>query len=205
MDFTLHSLGKRYGPHWIIRHLNHTFHPGHIYGVAGANGSGKSTLLRMLSTMVTPTEGTLQWTDDDGTTLDLDELPTRMSYAAPYITPPLEFSLTEMVRYHSSFRPLRDDQSPDHLLEICLLAEHRDKRLRQLSSGMLQRFLLGLALHSDSIVVLLDEPTSNLDINYRTWFYEQLASSSADRITIVASNDGADLDQCGEILTMGDN
>ncbi len=202
MDFTLDGIGKRYDSHWIIRHLDFTFLPDKIYGVAGANGSGKSTLLRMLSTMVTPTEGKLLWKSQGGEAVELDDIPTQLSYAAPYITPPLEFTLQEMVDYHASFRPLRDDMSSAALLDTCLLADHRGKRLRQLSSGMLQRFLLGLALYTDSRLVLLDEPTSNLDTRYRAWFYEHLESSPPSRITVLASNDDADLAQCSEILSM---
>jgi ABC-type multidrug transport system ATPase subunit len=80
------------------------------------------------------------------------------------------------------------------------LPRARHKEIRFFSSGMKQRLKLALAICSDTPILLLDEPTTNLDVQAVAWYKKLLESFSANRIVILASNDPADLEVCNRRL-----
>ena len=156
------GLGKRFQRDWIFRGLTHRFQPGSATAVLGPNGAGKSTLLNTISGQLLPTEGTLTYTLA-GRPVDVDDLPRHLAYAAPYLELLEELTLLELLRFHTQFKPLRPGISLDTFMGILYLEKSRNQLIREFSSGMKQRLKLGLALYADAPLLLLDEPTTNLD------------------------------------------
>ncbi len=186
MRIALNDIGKQYGSHWIFQHVEASFEPGHIYPIIGNNGSGKSTLLQIISGFVTPNQGQVR-IEIDAKELAVEEWYKHISIAAPYLDLFEEFTVEESILLHQKFKPLRDANAEDLMDEIDLL-KHRKKTLKQLSSGMRQRLKLALAMKSESALLLLDEPCSNLDKHWISWYNEVLKLRMQDRITIVCSN-----------------
>lgn len=98
-------------------------------------------------------------------------------------------TLEEAFRFHSKFKQFQNNMSLKELKEQVGLQTRNDKLLRGFSSGMRQRVKLGFAMLSDSSLLLLDEPGSNLDAHgieiYRNLLAQQ---SSRGKIIIIASN-----------------
>jgi len=182
----LNDIGKQYGAHWIFQHVAADFYPGHIYPIIGNNGSGKSTLLQIISGFVTPNQGQVRMVLDDQE-LVVEEWYKHISIAAPYLHLFEEFTVEESILLHQKLKPLHDTHAEDLMDEIDLL-KHRKKTLKQLSSGMRQRLKLALAMKSESAILLLDEPCSNLDKHWISWYNEVLKNSMMERITIICSN-----------------
>src|SRR5688572_29157080 len=186
MQIKLTGLGKRYNFEWIFRNLNYEFTAGNTYAILGHNGSGKSTLLNTISGFQLPSEGDLTFSLQNHT-IPAEEIFRHISYAAPYLELVEEFTLEESIEFHTRFKPLRNI-SASEFIDRLKLYKARHKYIKDFSSGMKQRLKLGLALYSDSSLLLLDEPTTNLDQEGIDWYREHLELNKQGRIVIIGSN-----------------
>ncbi len=195
----LNNISKRYDFQWILRNINTTFTDAQVSAIAGNNGSGKSTLVKILSGFLSPSQGDLAYTIGDKH-ISTSEIFKHIALAAPYTDLINEFTLDEMLRFHSKFKPLRQPVSIAAFQDIIQLKVAQDKQLFQFSSGMKQKIQLALAILSDTSILLLDEPTSFLDVNAKKWFSDLLQKNTQNRCVIIASNDSFDLDLCENAL-----
>lgn len=187
MKLELHDAGVSYQRDWVFRRLTYTFEAGKTYAILGPNGSGKSTLLKALSGHLGLHEGRLE-ASLAGKEIDKDNLFRHLTIAAPYVELVEEFTVAEMVRLHYRFKLLYPGFSEEDVVARVMLTRHRNKALRHLSSGMRQRLKVGLALLSDTPLVLLDEPATNLDASGITWYRQLRTETESGRLVIIASN-----------------
>lgn len=203
MQINLTGLGKRYNYEWIFRNLTYTFESGTSYAVLGHNGSGKSTLLTIVAGHNLASEGELTYTLG-GKTLAPDEAYRHLSLTAPYLELIEEFTLLEMLDFHTRFKPLRQGLSNLELVDRMGLQKSRHKFVKDFSSGMKQRLKLALAIYSDSKLLLLDEPTTNLDQEGVAWYQEHVAQNRQNRLIIVGSNIQHEYGFCDKQLRISD-
>ncbi|NJN78711.1 MAG: ABC transporter ATP-binding protein [Saprospiraceae bacterium] len=203
MDIKLKQLSKRYKFEWIFRSLDYHFEAGKTYAVLGPNGSGKSTLLKVLSGYSTPSKGNVDFFDGEKP-FTSDKVYTEISYAAPYIELIEEFTLTEMLDFHQKFKPFQGDLNTQMLIEILNFSKSKHKEIKYFSSGMKQRLKLVLAICSDTRLLLLDEPTTNLDDEGVAWYQMLIEKFTVNRLVIVASNVKHDYHFCSNQLSIMD-
>ena len=184
MKIELNNIGKKYNDNWIFEGVNVQFDHGHVYPIIGNNGSGKSTLLQVISGYVTPNEGSIGYNQNG--LISIEDWYKHLSIAAPYLDLFEEFTIDESIDLHIKLKSLR--QSKQSILDEIELTNHRSKTLKQLSSGMRQRVKLALAIYSETSVILLDEPCSNLDMRWTNWYNEALSKTLESRIVIICSN-----------------
>ncbi|EIM75669.1 ABC transporter [Nitritalea halalkaliphila LW7] len=189
------QLSKRYRYEWIFRGVSLQIAAGEKVVITGSNGSGKSTLLKVLSGILPQTDGTLHYRFG-GKDVDIEEVYRFLSFVAPYMELPEELSVRELIHFHFQFKSLLPGLTERDVLAITYLESHGDKLVSELSSGMKQRLKLALALFSDVPLVLLDEPTSNLDLQGVDWYLELIARYANDRTVIVCSNDAREYAFC---------
>lgn len=199
MHLSLAGLGKKFDREWIFRDLTLVALPGQPVAVTGPNGSGKSTLLQVVCGQMPASEGTISY-QLSGTSIEPDAVFRHLTYAAPYLELIEEFTLAELVRFHGRFKALRHGLAPDDLIDLLELTPARDKPLRHFSSGMKQRVKLGLALYSEARLVLLDEPTANLDTRGAAWYRHHVARLPPDVALLVASNQPAEYEFCETVV-----
>jgi ABC-type multidrug transport system ATPase subunit len=205
MTIELTDLGKRFRYDWIFKNLSYTFRQGEKYAVLGHNGSGKSTLLQIISGQLSPNKGKIKYTDATNTTIDIEHIYTHISYAAPYIELIEEFTLTETIDFHQKFKPFAADITTQQLIDIVALPKgNAHKAVHFFSSGMRQRLKLALAVCAATPVILLDEPTTNLDAQGVAWYRNLVAEYAADKLLIIASNIAQDYDFCDTQLVLTD-
>ena len=197
------GLGKRFQRDWIFRGLTRAFRPGSATAVLGPNGAGKSTLLNTISGQLLPTEGQLSFSLA-GKSVAVEEVPSYLAYAAPYLELLEELTLLEMVRFHTQFKPLRPGISLDRLIELAYLEKARHQLVREFSSGMKQRLKLALALYAAAPLLLLDEPTTNLDTTGVAWYQEHVHATKTGRTLLLSSNVAAEYAFCDELLLVTD-
>lgn len=204
MDLTLDNVGKRYRYEWIFRKIDLNLRAGDRFAVTGANGAGKSTLMKILSFHLRPSEGQIQL-NNQGNLIDADAAYRYISYAAPYIELIEELTLHEAIRFHQNFKPFLNQLTSNHLLDRLQFAKsNHSKLIRYFSSGMKQRLKLLLAICTDTPLLLLDEPTTNLDRQGMEWYHELVADYGNDRTIIVASNVEEDYRFCDQTLSIMD-
>lgn len=204
MEIRLEKAGKRYRLDWIFRDLDYSFRAGERYALLGPNGSGKSTLMKVLSGHLSPSRGSADFFDYHGSVIPPEFVYRHISYAAPYIELIEEFSLKELLKFHSRLKPLLPPFSPKDVLDLLALPKSADKELRYFSSGMKQRVKIILAILSDTPAILLDEPATNLDLAGIAWYKELIRNWTANRLVIIASNDPGDAEFCKIHLNIND-
>ncbi|MCX6315124.1 MAG: ABC transporter ATP-binding protein [Sphingobacteriales bacterium] len=203
MQITLTNTGKRFNREWIFRHVDLVFHPAKAYAITGPNGSGKSTLLQVIAGATLHNEGQVSYLPQtNGASKNNDIEPYRyLAMAAPYLELIEEMTAKEMLEFHSQFKTLT--LSNEEILEIVGLTKATDKQLRNFSSGMKQRLKLAQAFFSDTPVLLLDEPTTNLDADGIALYHSLIDNYSKNKMVIVSSNDPQEYDFCTEVIGIG--
>jgi len=201
MKIVCQTLYKRYTYNWIIQNLSVTFEGTKIYGVSGPNGSGKSTFLSLLSGFLTPSQGTIDYSHL-GQKITRDDLYKYLSISAPYINLIEEYTVSELITMYRKLKPLQENMSADEFLELSYLGDDQNKPIKYFSSGMAQRVQLLLAIKTDCPLLFLDEPSSFLDDQARTWLYQMISDNCADKLVIMASNDRQDLNYCDTVIDL---
>ncbi len=187
VEITLEDIGKRFNNNWIFANLSCMLTPNNHTAILGANGSGKSTLLQVIMSSVIPTTGNITYTLHGSKILHQNAF-RLMAICAPYIELIEEFTLEEMINFHRRLKPLVRNISSKEVALLCNLKNDYTKHIRYFSSGMKQRVRLALSILSETPILLLDEPTSNLDQEGISWYNEMIMQNQKDRIVIVSSN-----------------
>ncbi len=201
MEIRLDHIGRRFNKEWIFRNVDYRFVSGQKYAVLGPNGSGKSTLLSILLGNLTPSEGRLQYSDPD---TPVEKVYQYLSFAGPYLDLVEEFTLTETINFHFQFKNYAQGLDAKTLIDILGLEKAKDKALKHFSSGMKQRTKLALACCADTPILILDEPTSNLDEQGVAWYHELMDRFANNRITVIGSNQAHEYDFCEHRLSITD-
>lgn len=187
MRITAKNLSKRFNREWIFKDLNYEFKLPGRYAIIGPNGSGKSTLLQVLWGQMVPSSGTLEY-EEENQVIHQSDFFTHIAIATPYMELVDEFTLSEMVRFHFSFKAVRENRSIEELIELFGLEHAKDKAISNFSSGMRQRLKLGLAFYSNCRALFLDEPTTNLDRKSIDWYTKHLEQVPKQTLIFIASN-----------------
>ena len=204
MNIILQDIGRRYNREWIFRHLDYTFSFGKSYAILGPNGSGKSTLIKVITGALTASEGELKF-EDGGQEQQIEQIFQKISLAAPYVELIEEFSLNEMLDFHFKFKTFLPGYDIERIKETLGFAKNTfEKDIRHFSSGMKQRVKLILACCSQSKLLFLDEPTSNLDREGEKWYRDLLKLTNSERILIIGSNQEHEYSFCNEQLQILD-
>jgi ABC-type multidrug transport system ATPase subunit len=200
MKITLSDAGKRFNREWIFRHFDYQFFSSNAYAITGPNGSGKSTLLQFIAGALMPTEGKITY--HGSSEVPVTEYYRLLSIAAPYLETIEEMTASEFFRFHQSFKPLLPGISITDMLERIGLQKATDKQIRYYSSGMKQRVKLAQAFFSDTPVILLDEPTTNLDAPGSALYHELIREFCREKLVIVSSNDPLEYSFCETVIDM---
>ncbi len=200
MRITLTDAGKRFNREWIFRHLNYEFSPPDRYAITGPNGSGKSTLLQFVAGALMPSEGKISWLDSGE--IAPSAIFKYLSISAPYLETVEEMTANEFFRFHQRFKPFLPGISIPHILDINGLTQAADKQIRYYSSGMKQRVRLAQAFFCDTPVLLLDEPTTNLDAPGIILYHQLIQNYCDKRLLLVSSNDPMEYAFCEEMIEM---
>lgn len=187
MEITLQQAGKRYNFNWIFKSIDLHLSAGSRWVFLGSNGSGKSTLMQLVSGSTVLSEGSVEWKLGDRV-IPQEDVYQFISIAAPYLELIEEFTLEEHVRFHFSVKTPIDKLTIGEILNISGLASRAQLKVGYFSSGMKQRLKLLLAILSDTPLLLLDEPLSNLDKDAGKWYLDMIERFGKNRTIIVCSN-----------------
>lgn len=203
MQIILENLGRRFNRDWIFRNINYTFSLPQSYAVLGINGSGKSTLLQILNGSLSPSVGSISFFYQQKK-LEVEQVYQHISLAAPYLELIEEFSLSEMIDFHFQFKTYLNGMDRPKIIELLQMESSKHKLLRYFSSGMKQRVKLALAFCADTPLLMLDEPTANLDTQGINWYLQLIEKFAANRLTIICSNQEHEYSFCQHILNILD-
>jgi len=194
-NIRIQDLGKRFNREWLFDGITIDIAQHDVVAITGHNGSGKSTLLKIIAGLQLPTNGSVSMSMLDKT-IPTEEHYRYLAFASPYIELIEEYTLDELLDFYFHLKPLAPQYTLAELPTLMLLEKSRKKEIRSFSSGMKQRLKLGLALFCNTPILILDEPTSHLDEQGKTWFYKNLEDLIGKKMILIASNQKEETQYC---------
>ncbi len=204
IDYTveLNNLIKYFGRRLIFDGINFSFTSRNMYGISGPNGSGKSTLVKIIADLISPTRGKVDHKFGDKV-IEPDQLHNYLGFVSPYLFLYDEFTAEENLSHSSNIRGIKFNQERlDFLLSELKLYDRRKDLVRGYSSGMKQRLKFIFALLHEPQLIILDEPTSNLDNSGKEIVYRLVKEEAKKNLIVIASNEESDLQLCTEIIEL---
>jgi heme exporter protein A len=204
IQLTARGLGQQFGRLVLFRDMDFSLHAGTSVAVTGANGSGKSTLLRILLGLLTPTVGAVQL-QVEAKAVPRAERVQHMGLVAPYLGVYEALSARENLSFLATARrvPEADDRIAA-VLDRVGLADRADDAVGTYSSGMQQRVKVAAALLHEPPILILDEPSTNLDEPGRAMVRavqdEHVAQGG---LLIVATNHASEAETCDRTVAIG--
>lgn len=180
------QLTKQFGALRAVDDLSFEVAPGTAVAFWGANGAGKTTALRCLLGLL-PFQGDVS-IDGRDVRRDPKAARRRIGFVPQELTFHDDLTVRETVAFYAGLKKVRDGERIAALLQQLALAPHVEKRVGDLSGGLKQRLALALALLADPPLLVLDEPTANLDITARDDFLALLRAQKRAGKTLIFSS-----------------
>lgn len=189
-------LGKRYGARIVFKNLDFEVKSGSVAAVLGANGAGKSTLLRIIAGLLRPDAGEIKVCSPKSE-ISGAKLREICGLSAPDAPLYRELTCLENLEFFAQARGVDSQENAllSHL-EKFALRQRRHDFAGDLSSGLRARLQLAVATLHAPPLLLLDEPSANLDDAGRALIKRVLDEQKARGLALVATNDSRDLELC---------
>jgi iron complex transport system ATP-binding protein len=193
MTLTTKDLTLTYGERTVVRNLNLSIPEGKVTVLIGRNGSGKSTILKALGRLLKPTSGQILLDGQPIESIETKALARRLAILPQGPVAPEGLTVEELVKQgrfpHQNWLGLttREDRAAvERALQATGLTELRDRPLQALSGGQRQRAWIAMSLAQDTPILLLDEPTTYLDVAHQLEVLELVAElNKKDGRTVV--------------------
>ncbi|RJR31376.1 MAG: ABC transporter ATP-binding protein [Desulfobacteraceae bacterium] len=211
---SLEQVSFTYGKDWVLRGVDLHVPEGEVLGVLGPNGSGKSTLLRIMSGVIRPREGRVRIGGRDFSSLKRDTIAREIAVVSQEQHFRFEFTALEVVlmgRFphlgRFEFEGKRDLEIAARALEATDTLGFADRSIHSLSGGEKQRVLIARALAQEPKLMLLDEPTSFLDLKHKRDIFRLVSDLSRERgLSVVLVSHEMDLasQHCRRLVLLKD-
>jgi iron complex transport system ATP-binding protein len=192
------SISFRYHEEWVLQGVSFRVEKGEFVGVIGPNGSGKTTLLKLLYRLLAPQRGEILFELVPMKKMDRRDIAKRIAVVAQETQLLFPFSVLETVLMGRSpylgrllFESEKDLEIARKAMEWTKVLSFSERSVEELSGGERKRVFIARALAQEPEVILLDEPTANLDIQHQIDFLELILTLNRERgLTIImASHD----------------
>ncbi len=188
------DLSCSYGSTPVLHEVSVQLEQGELVGILGPNGSGKSTLLKVLAGVLTPASGKVLLEERSLSEYRRRDLACRLAYVPQQVELPFPFRCNELVmmgRYARMLGPGLQEGAHQEAVRQAMRATGvealADRRFSELSGGEAQRVRIAQALAQEGQVMLLDEPTSHLDVAYQLDLMRLLSSLAAQGQALAVS------------------
>ncbi len=198
------------GNHVVAKDLNFLLNKGALVGLVGSNGIGKSTLLRTLCKVQEPLSGKVIINGNSLDSYSFESLAETLSVVLTEVPASKNMTVGELVALgrqpYTNWLGTLTESDKTHIIQALQATEmlsFKDRKCYELSDGQLQRALIARALAQDTPIIILDEPTTHLDIYHRASILKLLKTLSKNK-TILFSTHEIDLaiQLCDQMIVM---
>lgn len=204
VSITTNDLSKDFNRRLIFRDISFSLSSPSSLAITGKNGAGKSTLSKILAGLISSTRGSITYTMNDKQ-VGIEEFKHHIGFVSPYLNLYDEFTALENLQLLSRIRATtqQNESRMKDLLNLVNLWQRRDDLVGTFSSGMKQRLKYAFALLHNPIVLILDEPTSNLDEEGIEFVQRMVKQQKEEGVLIVATNDKEEAGWCAQEIHVG--
>ncbi len=176
----------------ILKNIDFNVENGKILSILGPNGSGKTTLLKVIAGILKPDIGEVIVNGKNFLKMQRREMAKLIAYVPQNFEPGFDFTVFDIVSMgrfpHKALLETLDDVDYEKIewaLKVTGLEDLKMKSIREISGGERQRTIIAMALAQDAQIILMDEPTSNLDIRYQLNMLELIKNMVKEGRTII--------------------
>lgn len=205
-DYTLtaENVTRTFGRRLVFKNVNFSFEKPGIYGIAGKNGSGKSTLVKIIAGIISPTSGKIIHRKN-GFEIGAEKIHEIIGFVSPYLMMYDEFTAWENLELLSKIEGAEfNTERAEMLLDLFGLLNRKNDRFGGYSSGMKQRVKFVYSVLYNPPLLILDEPTSNLDNDGKEKLYKLVKDDCRKSVVLIASNEESDLALCESTIMIED-
>jgi iron complex transport system ATP-binding protein len=192
-SLTMINVGFRYNGSFHLDNLTLQISAGDFFGIIGPNGSGKSTMIKLLAGYLRPQQGSVELTGFPLQRMERKEVARKIAVVPQGLRTDFDFTVEEMValgrlpwqRKWQNEAP-GDKAAIDRAMEITQVEKFRHRPVTKLSGGEAQRVLVAQAIAQDPQALLLDEPTTYMDLAHQQELFSLMTKLNSQGITIVA-------------------
>lgn len=190
------DISYRHSSRFALQGISLDIPTGGFTGLIGPNGSGKTTLIKVLCGMLTPDQGSVEVNGTPLHTYSASERAHHIAYVSQTWRPAFEFTVEQTVligripwqRNYGGFESEDDVRAADDAIALMGLEQFRHEPVTRLSGGELQRVMIATALAQQTNILILDEPTTHLDVSHQQQVLEILHQVMQQRdLTVLAS------------------
>jgi heme exporter protein A len=204
VTITTTGVAKDFNRRQIFENISFSLSSSSSLAITGKNGAGKSTLSKILAGLIGSTRGSITYTLN-GKQVGIEEFKHYIGFVSPYLNLYDEFTALENLQLLSRIRATtqQNEGRMKELLSLVNLWQRRDDLVGTFSSGMKQRLKYAFALLHNPIVLILDEPTSNLDEEGIEFVQRMVKQQKEEGVLIVATNDKEEAGWCAQEIHVG--
>lgn len=200
ISLEISNLRKEFDRRPIFRNIEFTLVNSDSIAITGKNGSGKSTLIKVLANVYTQTSGSISLSINDKK-IERENYYKYIGFVSPYLNLYDEFTGYENLRIITQIRGMGIDGIGEVLKRVGLY-ERRNDLVKIYSSGMKQRLKLAFSILHNPLILMLDEPTSNLDAEGVTVVDNMAEEYKKGKILIIATNDEHERSLCQKEINL---
>lgn len=182
------AVSKKYGKHWALHDVSFSLKAGDVLGVIGENGAGKSTLLSVIATLLTPTQGSILFHGEEikGRKKQYRE---KIGYVPQEIALFEELSGYDNLEFFAKAYYLPKECIAERIKQIAEMVAFPQgdlkKKVAEYSGGMKRKLNIAAALLHKPELLLLDEPTANIDFRSENQIVEAIRCLAKDNVTVI--------------------
>lgn len=188
----IENISKSYGKKVIFENITFELYKGEIFGLVGLSGCGKTTLLNILCSFIYQDKGQILYHAESDKykvlMLDEDKLKSFIGFSSQNPSFYLELSVFENLKFFATLHGIKNDEiilRADKILSLLKLNDSKEVKASDLSEGMKKRLDIAIALINEPKILILDEPTSNLDLILREELYKYIQEINKDGVTVI--------------------
>ena len=204
LKLELQDISKRFDHRKVFENISMTLVTGQSVAIVGPNGSGKTTLLQIIIGLMYPDRGKVVYSEKEKV-LDFDHYRKYLALVAPYFSLYGALTARENLRFFNVVdgHPITNDKI-DQLLDRVGLAGRADDFVDSYSTGMRQRLKYAVALSRDPKIVMIDEPSANLDDDGKKMVFDLITAWRKESIVFIATNEKEEYRLADQLCQLGE-
>lgn len=203
-ELVLESVSKSYGTREVFSSISATARTGQVLAITGPNGSGKSTLIKAVCRLIRPTQGRILW-KLDGKEVAAEARRKIVGFVSPDLMLYDELTAAENLTFFAQMRGMKlTEEEVEATLDRLHLGGRGNDTVGSYSSGMKQRLKYAFALQHNPPLLILDEPTANLDVQGVSFVHSLIESLGKSKCVVIATNEPEEVDLGDIIIKLGE-